>query len=48
VAVSEAGGGRVFGHVPGVHDGEGAVVCAGAAVDLACVTGAAAVWRAGR
>jgi len=35
VAVAETGAGTVFGHVPGVHYGVGAVVGGGAGVDLA-------------
>lgn len=35
VAMSELGRRRVLGHVPGVHDGEVAVVGAAAGVDLA-------------
>lgn len=44
VAVSEAGRGRVLGHVPGVHDSESALVGAGARVHLA---GAAAAHAGG-
>jgi len=35
VAVAETGAGTVFGHVPGIHNGVGAVVGGGAGVDLA-------------
>jgi len=35
VAVAETGAGAVFGHVPRVHDGVGAVVGSGAGVNLA-------------
>lgn len=42
MAVAEAGRGRVFGHVPRVHDGEGAVVRPAARVDLAGAAAAAA------
>jgi hypothetical protein len=44
VAVAETGRRRVFGHVPRVHDGEGAVVGAAARVHLA---GAAAAHAGG-
>jgi len=45
--MSEAAGGRVLGHVPGVHDGEGALVGSGARVDLAGTAAAAAGGGAG-
>lgn len=48
VAVAEACGGRVLGHVERVHDGVGAVVGAGAGVDLAGRRRAGAVRAAGR
>ena len=44
VAVPETGRGRVLGHVPRVHDGEGAVVGPAAGVHLA---GAAAAHAGG-
>lgn len=42
--MAKTGRGRVLGHVPGVHDGEGAVVGPAARVDLA---GAAAAHAGG-
>jgi hypothetical protein len=47
VAVPESGAGGVLGHVPAVHDGEGAVVCAAADVDLPWGGGTAGVGAAG-
>jgi hypothetical protein len=46
VAVAEVGRGRVFGHVPAVHDGVCAFVGFGAGVDLARGGGAASFRRA--
>lgn len=45
--MSEAAGGRVLGHVPGVHDGEGALVGPCARVHLAGTAAAAAGGVAG-
>jgi len=47
VTVAKAIGGLVLGHVPGVHDGVGAVVAYVAAVDLSGAAGAVAICGAG-